>query len=79
MELIRSSNYTLLDHFILSQDIWWKDYYSPLKKLIKDAKAESPFLDGNIIKEIKTIEREIEQFSFDDDRFGSVFFVLRKQ
>ena len=35
-ELIRICGYALLGQFELSQEIWWNEYYEPLKKQVEN-------------------------------------------
>lgn len=69
--------YTILGQFELPTDTWWNEYYAPLKRKL-EALQGTDSRDKRVIEEIKTAEREIKDFDFGCDRFGSVFFVLKK-
>ena len=77
IELIRTCGYTILGQFELPPNIWWNKYYAPLKRQLETMpRVDSP--DKRIIEEIKTAEREIKEFDCESDRFGSVFFILKR-
>ncbi|MCB2230308.1 methyltransferase domain-containing protein [bacterium] len=78
-DLIEASNYTILERFTLGPEVWWEEYYEPLRKLIASVGTSGPGEDTKSIEEFRLMEQELEQFSYSDDRFGSVFFVLRLQ
>ena len=69
--------YTILGQFELSPDIWWDEYYVPLKRQLETLRGVGS-LDKEVINEIRTAKREIEEFDYESDRFGSVFFVLKR-
>lgn len=69
--------YTMLGQLELSPAVWWNEYYKPLKKQLEVLQAvASP--DKKVISEINNAVREIEEFDPGSDRFGSVFFILKK-
>jgi ubiquinone/menaquinone biosynthesis C-methylase UbiE len=77
-ELIRTCGYALLGQFELSQEIWWNEFYEPLSKQLEKYRGMDS-LSERIKHEMRVAEQEIEAFEYDDDRFASVFFVLRRQ
>ncbi len=77
VELISACGYTTLGEFIIPPEIWWKKYYEPLKRHLEVFQRESA-LDKRTLNEIKAAAREIEEFDPKCDRFGSVFFILKK-
>ena len=77
IELTRACGYVILGKFELPPDIWWKEYYAPLKRQLETLK-EADSLDKRVIDEIKIAEREIEEFDSESDRFGSDFFILQR-
>jgi len=77
IDLTRTCGYTILGQFELSPAIWWKEYYEPLKRQLKVLHGMGS-QDKSVISEMKTAEREIDEFDYESDRFGSVFFVLKK-
>ena len=77
IELIGACGYTILEQFELPPDIWWRKYYAPLQKQIETARAQG-FSDEKLTREMKEAELEIKEFDRKSDRFGSVFFILKK-
>lgn len=77
IESTRACGYTILGRLELPPDIWWNEYYAPLKRQLEVLQEAGP-LDKGIISEIKKAEREIKEFDCENDRFGSVFFVLKR-
>lgn len=71
--IINECGYKLLNHFPLSHDVWWYEYYSPLDKLISDLKnknEKNPALDND--------QREILMFRKNPEQFSSVYFLMEK-
>ena len=77
IELTRTCGYTTLGQFELPPNIWWNEYFAPLKKQLKTVQ-EMGSLDDRVINEIRMAEREIGEFDSENNRFGSVFFVLKR-
>jgi SAM-dependent methyltransferase len=77
IEFTSACGYTMLGQIELSPDIWWKEYYEPLQRQIKKLRGTSPS-DKIMVNEIEAANREIEEFDPKCDRFGSVFFILKK-
>ncbi|HUU44873.1 MAG TPA: methyltransferase domain-containing protein [Acidobacteriota bacterium] len=77
IELTHTCGYTILGQFELPPDIWWNEYYAPLKRELETLKGAGS-LDQRVANEMKTAEREIAEFDSESDRFSSVFFVLKR-
>ena len=77
IEAIQNCGYLLLDHFELTPDIWWKEYYAPLQKQIEVVRATGA-IDEKLNRRIIVAEQEIKEFDSKSNRFSSVFFVLKK-
>jgi cyclopropane fatty-acyl-phospholipid synthase-like methyltransferase len=77
-ELTRICGYTMLGQFELSQEIWWKQYYAPLKRQLEECRRLVSLSERDK-QEMRAAEQEIEAFDCDDDRFASVFFVLKRR
>lgn len=43
---ISECGYELIDHFMLSEETWWNEYYSPLEKLITQRKPQALSIQG---------------------------------
>ncbi len=77
IKVIHRCGYSLLGQIELSPDIWWNEYYVPLEKEIKTVRATG-FVDEKSIRQIQKVEQEIKVFDYKNDRFASVFFVLKR-
>lgn len=69
--------YTIIGQFEVPPSTWWSEYYAPLGRYLERLQ-EAGSSDEEVRREMETAQREIEEFDCDDDRFGSVFFVLRR-
>lgn len=77
LEQIKQCGYNLKAHFILANDVWWKEYYEPLECKIKDHGAHYNN-DPKILEQFKSEQNEIDIFKRDPGRFESVFFIMQK-
>ncbi|MFC1901820.1 class I SAM-dependent methyltransferase [Chloroflexota bacterium] len=58
LEQISNCGYELLGHFILSQEIWWTEYFAPLDKLV--AKSQKKYTaPPEILEELHQAQREL--------------------
>ena len=69
-------NYEILGHFMLPDDAWWKEYYEPLEKQIKDlvSKYEK---EPNKIKTLNKYQDEVNSFKKNPQTSG--FIILQKK
>jgi ubiquinone/menaquinone biosynthesis C-methylase UbiE len=75
---ISQSGYELINHFILSENIWWNEYYAPLEKKFNEVRAKFTS-DQKTISVTNDDQREIDTFKRDTKRYRSGFFVMRKR
>ena len=78
LEQISGCGYELLNHFTLSENTWWIEYYAPLEQRIKEIRAKHA---GNpeALKELDNDQRFIDIFKKDPKSYGSVFFIMKKR
>jgi ubiquinone/menaquinone biosynthesis C-methylase UbiE len=74
---ISQCDYELINHFILSQDIWWNKYYAPLEKKFNEVRVKHTS-DQSTIAVLNDDQREISRFKQEPMRYRSVFFIMRK-
>jgi len=74
---ISQCGYELINHFVLSDDIWWNEYYAPLEKKFNEVRAKHTS-DQKTIAVLDDDQREIDTFKRDPKRYRSVFFIMRK-
>lgn len=77
-EQISSCGYSLLGHFILSEDTWWTEYFTPLEKRINEIRMK--YIDKpDALLELDNEQREIDMVKKDPRLCCSVFFVMQKK
>jgi SAM-dependent methyltransferase len=77
LELAGKRGYTILKQIALPPDVWWDEYYRPLKRQVEALKLTAP-ANRDIIDDIKAAEREIKEFDPDNPRYGSFFIIMQK-
>jgi len=61
----------------VSEDTWWREYYEPLEKRIKELRVNVKYRDDR--ESLKVLDKEQQEVDiFKRDPFGSVFFVMQK-
>jgi len=76
LELVKKHGYRLIDEFELSHQVWWDEYYEPLKLLIKKFKDKHPD-DEELINELNKDQMEIDQ-SFSSLMASSLIIIIQK-
>ena len=76
LRLIQQCGYTLVNHFPLPDDAWWKGYYKPLEERIAALAAHGD--DPELIEAIKKYQDEINAYKEDPDAFRSIFYIVQK-
>lgn len=74
---ITQYGYDLINHFVLSENIWWNEYYAPLEKKLNAFRAMHA-RDKQIIALLDDDQHEIDTFKQDPKRYRSIFCVMRK-
>jgi ubiquinone/menaquinone biosynthesis C-methylase UbiE len=74
---ISQCGYDLINHFVLSEDIWWNEYYAPLEEKFNEVRAKHTS-DQKTITVLDDDQREIDTFKRDPKLYRSVFFIMRK-
>lgn len=78
LEQIPDCGYELLGHFILGEDIWWTEYFTPLANLVHKAQVKHAD-DTRISKELRQAQEELDMFRKNPEKNSSVFFVMKKR
>jgi len=77
LEQISRCGYALLGQFTVSEDTWWREYYEPLEKRIKELRVNVKYRDDR--ESLKVLDKEQQEVDiFKRDPFGSVFLVMQK-
>lgn len=77
MKRIPGAGYELIGHFIIGEEVWWRDYYAPLGNKLDEMRAKNGH-DENSDALLNNDRREVDGFLTNAKRYRSVFFVLRK-
>jgi SAM-dependent methyltransferase len=72
ISMVQNKGFLLLGFFLLSDSVWWDEYYKPLGASLASADSACP---PHTIDDIK---KELERFGNDPKRFQSAFFVTKK-
>jgi ubiquinone/menaquinone biosynthesis C-methylase UbiE len=77
LDRIDAAGYSLVKHFTLPAEAWWKDYYRPIERKLPQLKHK--YQDKPAALEVIAAE-EIEQDMFRryDEFYGYVFYVMQK-
>jgi len=78
LEQISNCGYELLGYFMLSEDIWWTEYFAPLEKRIDEIRAKHAG-DPKALVALDNDQREIDMFKKNPSRYKSVFFIMQKR
>jgi len=78
LEQISNCGYELLGDFILSEAVWWTEYFAPLEKLI--AESQTRYADDpKVLEELRQAQGELDMFKKHPERNRSVCFVMKKK
>ena len=77
LKIIKVCRYDLKTHFSLTKNIWWKEYYEPLERKIRELSARSGN-DSKALESLRTEQEEIDMYKKNPGRFESVFFIMQK-
>jgi SAM-dependent methyltransferase len=69
---VQNAGLSLVAFFLLSDRVWWDEYYKHLELALLDADSVRP------PHKLSVIQKELEQFRIEPNRFQSAFFVMRK-
>jgi SAM-dependent methyltransferase len=75
--LITKYGYTLIAQFELSDNLWWREYYTPLEQLIKEFRNKYPS-DSELITELTKDQIEIDKCKSNAIVTSSFFVIMQK-
>lgn len=74
---IPANGYVLISHFIMDENIWWREYYSLLE--IKLNEMRQKYMgERDIEKSLESDQREIDGYKVNPGRYRSVFLIMKK-
>lgn len=74
---IPQCGYSLLGHFTISEEIWWREYYEPLEQRIQQLRQQHRY-DTDLLNSLSKEQREVDMFKKEPSKFASVFLVMQK-
>ncbi|MFH1892252.1 MAG: class I SAM-dependent methyltransferase [Candidatus Zixiibacteriota bacterium] len=77
LDQVSICGYELLGRFILSDEVWWNEYYAPLDRRIEELRNQHVD-DPNLLTLLEKEQKEINVFKKNPRRYQSVFIVMRK-
>lgn len=78
LEQLSYCGYDLLGYFMLSEGIWWKQYFAPLESLIGEFQARYAD-DPAVSEELRQARIELDMFEENPERNSSVYFVMKRR
>ena len=75
--LITKYGYTLIAQFELPDNLWWREYYTPLELLIQEFRHNYPN-DSELINELNKDQIEIDKCKSNSIVFSSFFVIMHK-
>jgi SAM-dependent methyltransferase len=75
--LISDHGYILIDHFLLPEDTWWRDYYGPLEARIANLRNKY-LMDRQAQKQLDQEQAEVDLFKRYSHWYGSAFYLMQK-
>lgn len=78
LKAIDDGGFTLIDHFTLSDEAWWDDFYTPMEHRIRQLQQQPRYADDpEAIAALAELAREPEMHRQYGDYYGYEFFVTR--
>jgi len=69
---VESENFRLYGFFVLSETVWWNEYYRHLEAELTTATSTQPPFD------LGCLRKEVAQFKREPQRYRSAFFIMQK-
>jgi len=77
LEQIPANGYVFISHFIMNENIWWREYYSLLE--IKLNEMHQKYIgERDIEKVLESDQREIDGYKENPGCYRSVFLIMKK-
>ncbi len=77
VRIIRDEGYTPVDHFVLPDESWWKNYYNPLRQRL-NLLSQKYRTAGVFNKLIESSKQEMYMFNRYSAFYGYVFFIMKR-
>ncbi len=77
LRIIPRCGYRLIEYFLLPEDAWWTEYYSPLERRLKELRRKYNDVP-EALKIFKNYEKEIDMVKKNPKDSRSVFYIMQK-
>lgn len=78
LSIIRQAGFDIVGHFVLPENAWWDDYYTPVENKLEILNHK--YKDDSKALEVLAMEKEeIDLYRKYSDCYGYVFYVLQKR
>ena len=75
--LITKHGYTLINQFEISDNLWWREYFTPLEHLIQEFRNKYPN-DSVLNNELNKDQIEIDECKLNSTVISSFFVIMQK-
>lgn len=76
LEVFPKCGFNLLNKFFLPEECWWREYYLPMEKKIKELREK--YNKAEDFENLKQYEREIEMVKKNPKEFDCGFYIMQK-
>ncbi|MFC1893711.1 class I SAM-dependent methyltransferase [Chloroflexota bacterium] len=77
LKQISGCGYELVGYFVLTEDVWWAEYFTPLEELINESRIKHAD-DPQVLEELQNAQRELDMFQKNPQLNSSVFLTIKK-
>ncbi|WGV23419.1 class I SAM-dependent methyltransferase [Halotia branconii] len=77
LQIIRNSEYKIIDYFVLPESAWWNDYYNPLEERLQVLKKHYQN-DAEALEVVNMEQLEIDLYRKYSEYYGYIFYVVQK-
>jgi len=78
LKQISDCDYELLGYFILDENTWRDEYFTPLEKLVRETRKKY-FYDPDILEALHQAQGELDMFKKNPEHNSSVCFVMKRK
>lgn len=76
LEVFPKCGFNLINKFLLPEECWWREYYLPMEKKIKELRSK--FKKSKELEKLKAYEREINIVKKSPKEFDCAFYIFQK-
>ncbi|MFW9945386.1 MAG: class I SAM-dependent methyltransferase [Candidatus Odinarchaeota archaeon] len=76
LEVFPKCGFNLINKFFLPEECWWREYYLPMEKKIKELRSK--FKQPKELEKLKSYESEINMVKKNPKEFDCAFYIFQK-